>query len=229
MAEDPNILDPEWDAEMPDAPFRAKAMRAGARAGAQELGATLYEIDAGGAISPYHFHHANEELLIVLAGAPEIRTPAGRRRLEAGAVMAFARGEDGAHAVATLGFDEAVERANRALRAGADVAFVEAPETRDQLAAVPRLVEGPCLLNLVAAGKTPDLTLAEAAEMGFRLAIVPVLLIGAAIRASEAALEDLRATGAVAGIGDGALSVHDIFSRAGARAWDEVRGRYGGE
>jgi 2-methylisocitrate lyase-like PEP mutase family enzyme len=132
-------------------------------------------------------------------------------------------------AVATLGFDEAVERANRALRAGADVAFVEAPETRDQLAAVPRLVEGPCLLNLVAAGKTPDLTLAEAAEMGFRLAIVPVLLIGAAIRASEAALEDLRATGAVAGIGDGALSVHDIFSRAGARAWDEVRGRYGGE
>ena len=132
-------------------------------------------------------------------------------------------------AVATLGLDEAVERANRALRAGADVAFVEAPETRDHLAAVPRLVEGPCLLNVVAAGKTPDVTLAEAADMGFRLAIVPVVLIGAAIRAGEAALEDLRATGAVAGTGDGALSVHDIFARAGARAWDEVRGRYGGE
>lgn len=103
MADEPNILNPEWDAQMPDAPFRAKAMRAGAHAGAQELGATLYEIDAGGAISPYHFHYANEEILVVLAGSPEIRTPGGRRRLDAGAVVAFARGEDGAHAVSNPG------------------------------------------------------------------------------------------------------------------------------
>jgi uncharacterized cupin superfamily protein len=103
MSDEPNIHQPEWDAEMPDAPFRAKAMRAGARAGSEELGATLYEIDAGGAISPYHFHHANEELLVVLAGSPEIRTPAGRRRLDAGAVIAFARGENGAHAVTNPG------------------------------------------------------------------------------------------------------------------------------
>ena len=103
MSDEPNILNPEWDAEMPDAPFRARAMRAGARAGAQELGATLYDLDAGGAISPYHFHHANEELLVVLAGSPEIRTPGGRRRLEPGAVVAFARGEDGAHAVTNPG------------------------------------------------------------------------------------------------------------------------------
>jgi uncharacterized cupin superfamily protein len=103
MADEPNILNPEWDAEMPDAPFRAKAMRAGARAGSQELGATLYEIEAGGAISPYHFHHANEELLIVLAGSPEIRTPGGRRRVDAGGVIAFARGEGGAHAVTNPG------------------------------------------------------------------------------------------------------------------------------
>jgi len=103
MSDEPNILNPEWDAEMADAPFRAKAMRAGARAGSHELGATLYEIEAGGAISPYHFHHANEELLIVLAGSPEVRTPGGRQRLAPGAVMAFARGEDGAHAVTNPG------------------------------------------------------------------------------------------------------------------------------
>src|SRR3954471_7775766 len=103
MPDEPNIHQPEWDAEMPDAPFSAKAMRACARAGSQELGATLYEIEAGGAISPYHFHHANEELLIVLAGSPEIRTPGGRQRLEGGAVMAFARGADGAHAVTNPG------------------------------------------------------------------------------------------------------------------------------
>ena len=107
MPDEPNVLHPEWDAEMPDAPFRARAMRAGARAGAHELGATLYEIAPGGAISPYHFHHANEELLVVLAGSPEIRTPGGRQRLAAGAVVAFPRGEDGAHAVANPGPDPA--------------------------------------------------------------------------------------------------------------------------
>ena len=107
MADEPNILNPEWDAEMADAPFRARALRAGAHAGAQELGATLSELDAGGAISPYHFHHANEELLIVLAGSPEIRTPGGARRVQAGAVLAFPRGENGAHAVTNPGPDPA--------------------------------------------------------------------------------------------------------------------------
>src|SRR3954447_26416664 len=103
MSSEPNVLEPEWDAEMPDEPFRVRATRVGAHAGAEQLGATLYEIDAGGAISPYHIHHANEELLIVLAGSPEIRTPAGPRRVGAGAVLAFPRGEGGAHAVSNPG------------------------------------------------------------------------------------------------------------------------------
>jgi len=103
MSSEPNVLQPEWDAEMPDEPFRVRATRVGAHAGAEQLGATLYEIDAGGAISPYHIHHANEELLIVLAGSPEIRTPGGPRRVGAGAVLAFPRGEGGAHAVSNPG------------------------------------------------------------------------------------------------------------------------------
>src|SRR5262245_10536927 len=50
---------------------------------------------------------------------------------------------------AVLGFDEAVGRANAALAAGADMAFVEAPQTLDEVAAVPKLVRGSCLLNVV--------------------------------------------------------------------------------
>jgi uncharacterized cupin superfamily protein len=103
MSDEPNVLQPQWEAEMPDAPFRARALRAGAHAGAREIGATLYELDPGGAISPYHFHHANEELLIVLSGSPEIRTPAGARRAAPGAVLAFPRGEEGTHAVTNPG------------------------------------------------------------------------------------------------------------------------------
>src|SRR5918911_1000192 len=66
-------------------------------------------------------------------------------------------------AIAMCGFDEAIGRANRALDAGADVAFVEAPQTLEEVAAVPRPGEGPCLLNVVASGKTPDVTLWGAA------------------------------------------------------------------
>ena len=128
-------------------------------------------------------------------------------------------------AVAMLGFDEAIERANRALEAGADMAFVEAPQTIEQVAAVPERVDGPCLLNVVAAGKTPDVTLAQAAEMGFRLAIVPVLVLNAAIAGAEAALAALRSTGAHPADLE-PIPVGEIFARAGAHDWDEVRARY---
>src|SRR5256885_1450188 len=66
---------------------------------------------------------------------------------------------------AVLGFDEAVGRANAALEAGADMAFVEAPQSLEEVAAVPLLVNGPCLLNVVKGGKTPDLDLGEAERM----------------------------------------------------------------
>src|SRR3954471_19694071 len=152
MSDEPNILEPEWDAEMPDAPFRAKAMRAGAHAGAEELGATLYEIDAGGGISPYHAHHANEELVVVLSGSPVVRTPPGPRRAPAGAVLGCPKGEGGAHAVtnpgpeparvlvvSTMRFPDVAEHldtgavlaitgaaAGQAFPAGADVPFADA-------------------------------------------------------------------------------------------------------
>src|SRR6185437_7182458 len=72
---------------------------------------------------------------------------------------------------AVAGFDEAIARANAAITAGADMVFVEAPQTVEEVAAVPRLVKGPCLLNVVRGGKTPDLDLREAARMGYKLAI----------------------------------------------------------
>jgi 2-methylisocitrate lyase-like PEP mutase family enzyme len=125
-----------------------------------------------------------------------------------------------------LGFEEAVERANRALQAGADVAFVEAPQTEEELAEVPRRVEGPCLLNVVAAGKTPDVSLSQAAELGYRLAIVPVLLLAAIVAAGDAALAGLGATGRHPD-GVPVIGVEQLFRRVGAQRWDDVRARYG--
>ncbi len=97
-----NVNDPQWDAERPE-PHRLRAARVGAQVGARAIGATLYEIDAGGAVSPYHLHHANEELLIVLDGRPQLRTPEGTTTLEPGSVVAFPPGEEGAHRISNAG------------------------------------------------------------------------------------------------------------------------------
>jgi len=69
--------------------------------------------------------------------------------------------------------EEAIRRANTALAAGADIAFVEAPQSMDEVAAVPRQVKGPCLLNVVAGGKTPHLDLREAERMAMPLPSCP--------------------------------------------------------
>jgi len=71
----------------------------GAQAGARELAANVYELDPGAVGSPLHIHHANEELLLVLAGTPSLRGPDGTQLLSAGAVVAFPRGQAGAHSL----------------------------------------------------------------------------------------------------------------------------------
>jgi 2-methylisocitrate lyase-like PEP mutase family enzyme len=127
---------------------------------------------------------------------------------------------------ATLGFEEAIRRANTALRAGADMAFVEAPQTLEEVMAVPRLVEGPCLLNVVWRGKTPDIAFADARKAGYKLAIVPGLLFKAVIGICDAMLGELKTKGRHPDI-DTKLTVREVFRRVGADQWDAVSERFG--
>jgi 2-methylisocitrate lyase-like PEP mutase family enzyme len=126
---------------------------------------------------------------------------------------------------AVAGFEEAIRRANAALTAGADMAFVEAPLTMEELAAVPKRVNGPCLLNLVRLGKSPDIDLATAREIGYRLAIVPGLLFTCVVGACEAALAELKQTGRHP-VPPKDLPLKEVFRRFGADEWDVVRNRY---
>ncbi|MGD0103069.1 MAG: isocitrate lyase/PEP mutase family protein [Rhodopila sp.] len=126
---------------------------------------------------------------------------------------------------AVIGFDEAISRANEALENGADMAFVEAPQTLDEIAAVPKRVNGPCLLNVVWGGKTPTLDLREAAALGFKLAIVPGLLLKATIGACDDALAELKATHAHP-VPSREMTVQDAFNRVGAREWNAFRTRF---
>jgi carboxyvinyl-carboxyphosphonate phosphorylmutase len=126
---------------------------------------------------------------------------------------------------AVAGFEEAVVRANEALAAGADMAFVEAPQTLEEVAAVPRLVDGPCLLNVVRGGKTPDLDLREAETMGYKLAIVPGLLIKSVVGICDQMLAALQTTGRhPPPVKE--ITVPEMFRRFGADEWDALRERF---
>jgi len=126
---------------------------------------------------------------------------------------------------AVAGFDEAIARANAALAAGADMAFVEAPQTLEEVAAVPRLVKGPCLLNVVRGGKTPDLDLGEAQRLGYKLAIVPGLLIKNVVGICEKMLDELKATRRhPAPVRE--MTVRETFQLWGADEWDSLRTRF---
>jgi 2-methylisocitrate lyase-like PEP mutase family enzyme len=126
---------------------------------------------------------------------------------------------------AVLGFEAAIARANAALEAGADVAFVEAPQTVEEILAVPRLVKGPCLLNVVWRGKTPDVAFDDAERAGYRLAIVPGLLFKAVIGVCDAMLAELKARGRHPTL-DTQMTVGDAFRRMGAEQWDAVSARF---
>jgi 2-methylisocitrate lyase-like PEP mutase family enzyme len=126
---------------------------------------------------------------------------------------------------AVAGFDEAVARANAALAAGADMAFVEAPQTAEEVAAVPRLVKGACLLNVVRGGKTPDLDLREAERMGYKLAIVPALLIKSVVGICDQMLAELKASHRhPPPVKE--ITVPEMFRRFGADEWDALRTRF---
>jgi uncharacterized cupin superfamily protein len=96
----PNIATPSYsfDDDDPEG-FRAGMFRPGSSLGAQATGMTVYELPPGQAICPYHYEYAEEEWLIVLAGHPTLRTPAGEERLSPWDVAFFTTGPSGAHGV----------------------------------------------------------------------------------------------------------------------------------
>jgi uncharacterized cupin superfamily protein len=95
----PNIEKPVFDEPREHDGYRAQRARLSRQAGAERLGMSLWEVPAGEAAYPYHFHYTEEELLVVLEGRPSLRTPEGWRELEQGEVVSCPRGEGGGHQI----------------------------------------------------------------------------------------------------------------------------------
>jgi 2-methylisocitrate lyase-like PEP mutase family enzyme len=113
-------------------------------------------------------------------------------------------------AMAPEGYDAAIERAAAYYDAGADVTFVEAPTTMEQIADIPRRLPWPQLANIVLGGRTPELPNEKLKELGYAGVIYANVALQAAVKGMQAALGELRRKGHM---GDATSMVADFSER----------------
>jgi 2-methylisocitrate lyase-like PEP mutase family enzyme len=124
------------------------------------------------------------------------------------------------------GLAAAIDRVNAYLEAGADVGFVEAPQTVEELRIVGREVRGPALVNVFEGGKTPMLGAEELEEMGFRLGIYPSQTHRAAIRAAQRVLAAMKRDGDTRAIETELATFQEREDAVGTAAWRTLEERY---
>jgi uncharacterized cupin superfamily protein len=96
-----NVFEVEPEGDESDPPgYRSRAVRVGPMIGASALGATVYDLDPGESVCPYHYEHGNEEWLVVLTGKPSLRDDENEEyELKQWDVVVFPEGPEGAHKV----------------------------------------------------------------------------------------------------------------------------------
>ena len=145
---------------------------------------------------------------------------AARRARRDGDLVLVARTD----AIAVEGFEAAVARAQAYAQAGADVVFVEAPTTPEQVAAIPSLVPAPILLNVVEGGKTPSHAPAELEALGYRIALYANLALrmgAAAVGRAFATLHEERSSASLLGE---MLTWEQRQATVGLPAWQALDG-----
>jgi 2-methylisocitrate lyase-like PEP mutase family enzyme len=127
---------------------------------------------------------------------------------------------------AVEGLQAALDRMNAYLEAGADLAFVEAPQTAEELAAIPKAVSKPAVANVFEGGKTPPLPARELEAMGYRLGIYPSQTHRAAIAAAKKVLAVLKRDGDTAAIEHELATFDDREAAVDTARWRAIERRY---
>lgn len=166
-------------------------------------------------------HFSGKDVVPAEEMAGKIRAAVDARRSSETLIMART------DARAVEGFDRAVERARLYERAGADVIFVEAPESIGELERLPQLIASPLLVNIVVGGKTPVVPRESLAAMGFSLVLYANVALQSAIEGMQKALTLLRDKGELDESGPVA-SFRERQRLVRKPAFDELGQRYAG-
>jgi 2-methylisocitrate lyase-like PEP mutase family enzyme len=127
---------------------------------------------------------------------------------------------------AVSGLSEAIDRAHSFVEAGADVTFVEAPESLEELAQIVKSISVPQVANIVFGGKTPDPGREALAGMGFSIVLYANTVLQAALRAAYEALGSLKKEGDLRAAGDLLATFEERQRSVAKHEWDELETRY---
>lgn len=125
-----------------------------------------------------------------------------------------------------LGLGEALERAELYCEAGADVIFVEAPESKAELAEIGRRIDAPLLVNVVEGGATPQLPADELKALGFDIVLYANAALRGAVRGMQLVLEHLKRTGSTTGALDQMIGWDERQELVGKPFFDGLSARY---
>jgi 2,3-dimethylmalate lyase len=126
----------------------------------------------------------------------------------------------------THGLAEAIARGRRYAEAGADVIFVESPETPEEMRAICVGIPAPTLANMVEGGRTPILPQRDLAEIGYRIAIYPNSLTRVMARAGQRLLDELKRAGTTAGLAADMLTHGELWDLFGRREWERLEATF---
>ena len=129
-------------------------------------------------------------------------------------------------AIAVNGFDDAMERAAAYIEAGADMIFVEAPRSREQIAEIPKRLGVPQFINIVASGLTPMLGLGELEKMGYSMVLYANTALQASIAGMQKVLGHLKAHGSLEGVSNQLASFEERQRIVSKPHFDDLEKKY---
>ena len=123
------------------------------------------------------------------------------------------------------GLDDAIDRVNRCCDAGADIAFIEAPQSRAELEDIPKRVKHPLFVNMLSGGVTPILPVRELEHLGYKIVVCPIESLMVCARAMRELCEAWKATGRVDQLATAAMSFGEVKKLLGVEEFLKLRER----
>jgi len=123
------------------------------------------------------------------------------------------------------GLDDAIDRVNRCCGAGADIAFIEAPQSAAELKEIPRRVKYPLFVNMLTGGVTPILPVKELEQLGYKIVVCPIESLMVCARAMRELCEAWKTTGRVDQVASAAMSFGEIKDLLGVEQFLRLRER----
>ena len=123
------------------------------------------------------------------------------------------------------GLEDAIDRVNRCCDAGADIAFIEAPQSRAELEEIPRRVKHPLFVNMLSGGVTPILPVKELEQLGYKIVVCPIESLLVCGRAMRELCETWKTTGSVDQLALKAMTFDEVKKLLGVEEFLRLRDR----